>query len=210
MWCTPLLNDDPQDSSGPGLSKLLQPYEVQSPDPVPDPAYTAERAIETFHAELATQEITIAVAPDGTDYTLTITVPKVTPPAGSTTTIRPLGRIGQGLPLDGPLVWRGIADKNISPFVVLETTLTAEGVTVRRACVVKGNLVGDPEDRHKRILRSLLANEADILRYLALLLGDPAFDTLDRQAAGRGHWRRHPNSDTSQVHGPTTWSSSSL
>lgn len=192
----PLLTDDSQDKSGPGLSKLIQPYEVLSPDPVPDPAYTSERAIEAFHAELATREIIIAASPEGTDYTLTITLPEVAPPVGSATTVRPLGRMGQGLASDGALVWRGVAEKNISPFVVLETTLATEGVTVRRACVVKGSLVGDPEDRHKKILRSLLANEADILRYLALLLGDPAFDTLiarlQDETTGEGSQDRHP------------------
>jgi hypothetical protein len=190
-----LLTDEPKDSSGPGLSKLLQPYDIPSPEPQPDPAYASERAIEAFHAELATQAVTIAVIPEATDYTLTVSLPDVSPPLGSTTTVRPLGRIGQGLPSDGDLVWRGVAKKNISPFVVVDTTLATDSATVRRACVIKGNLIGDPEDRHKQILRSLLANEADILRYLALLLGDPAFDTLvaqlQEETDGEGQQTRH-------------------
>ena len=177
----PLLADSAHDKKGsdsPGLTRLLQPYEIQSPDAQPDPAYACEREIEFFHAALAVSDVRLDATPEGNDYALKITVPDVTAPQAARTTARPLGRTGHGLSLDGELLWHGIAERSLSPFVVFETTISGEGVSVTRACVVKGTLSGDPETRQRTILRGLLSNERDLLRYLALLLGDPSFDTL--------------------------------
>ena len=174
-----LIGDDAIGAGEVGLARLLQPYEIVSPDPVADPVFEAERTIEDFHARVAMAGtvLTATEEPDG-GYTVAITWPAITPPTDSKTTVRLLGREGHALRLDDDLDWHGVTAKNLSPFVVVETRLATEGAEVRRACVVKGTLLGGPEDRQRQLLKSLLASEKDLMRYLALLLGDPAFDSM--------------------------------
>ena len=173
-----LVSDEAAARGEVGLAKLLQPYEISSPDPVPDPTWEAEQALETYHARLAMAGITITAVPEAEHYSVTVALPDVGAPEGSTTTVRLLGRKGHALPIDGELVWHNLTTRNLSPFVVLETTVAIGGPAVRRACVVKGALIGGPTDRQRQILRSMLDSEKDLLRYLALLLGDPAFDAM--------------------------------
>lgn len=172
---TPLLDDT---KGNPSFSRLIEPYEIKSTEPSDDSSYQAEKIIEAFHGLIAAQVITVTAERDDNDFMLSIALPELDEPTGSTTTIRPLGVKGPARSLSGPLVWRPVAEQNISPFVVLETTITTIDVTVTRACVVKAILVGDPALRHRAILRSLLGSQRDILRYLALLLADPGFDSL--------------------------------
>jgi len=160
------------------FAHVIEAYEIRSTEPTVDASYHAERLIEAFHGLIAAQEITVTAAPEGDDFQLSITMPALVEPPASRTTVRPLGVKVGARSLDESLVWRPVAIQNISPFVVLETTISTEDVTVTRACVVKANLVGDPELRHRMVLRGLLAKERDLLRYLALLLADPGFDAL--------------------------------
>ena len=162
----------------PGLPQLLTPYTIEAETSSDDPLEHLEREIEAAHAALSAEGITVTVTPEADDYALTVEVPTLPLPEGSVTTIRPLGLAHGARTLERQLVWRPVAIQHISPFVVVETTLTQDGVTARRACVIKGTLVSDPADRHRSVLRDLLSNKAAVLRYLALLLGDPAFDSM--------------------------------
>jgi hypothetical protein len=49
---------------------------------------------------------------------------------------------------------------------------------VTRDCVLVCEVVDAPDDRLARLLHELLARQEDVLRYLALLLGDPTVDDL--------------------------------
>jgi len=160
------------------FGNLIEAYEIKSNEPSDDSSYQAERAIEAFHGLIVAHEITVTAEHDGDDFKLSIAMPELDEPAESRTTFRPLGLKGPARSLDDALVWRPVAEQNISPFVVLETTISTANVKVTRACVVKATLVGDSALRHRTILRHLLANQRDILRYLALLLADPGFDSL--------------------------------
>ena len=172
---TPLLDDT---RGNPSFSRLIELYQIKSTEPSDDPSYEAERIIEAFHGLIAAQAITVTMEPDGDNFMLSIAVPELDEPTGSTTTVRPLGVKGPARSLSEQLVWRRVAEQNISPFVVLETTISTKTATVTRACVVKAILIGDQALRHGAILRSLLGSEREVLRYLALLLADPGFDSL--------------------------------
>ena len=156
---------------------LIETYEISSDEPSTDSSYQAERVIEAFHSLIAAQEITVAAEHDGDRFRLSITMPEVDEPKGSRTTVRPLGVKRPMRSLGETLVWRPVAEEDISPFIVLETSLNTKGATVIRGCVVKASLVGDPAMRHRMILSNLLGSEKNILRYLALLLADPRFDS---------------------------------
>lgn len=171
-----LFGDD--SSEGVGFSQVIEPYEIPDEEGVEDASFAAEVALETFHAELAASGIQLSALEEGRGWTLTASVPARQAPTDSSTTIRPLGRVGGALPLSAALVWRGMAEQNISPFMVLDSLMSTQEGKVRKTCVVKAELLGDPEGRLKLILKDLLASEREILRYLALLLGDPAFDAM--------------------------------
>lgn len=179
----------------PAFADLLEAYEIKSNEPSGDSSYQAERTIEAFHGHIAAQEITVTAERDGDDFRLSIAIPELDAPQDSRTTVRPLGVKGPARSLDEPLVWRPVAEQNISPFVVLETTISTEDAKVTRACVVKATLVGDSALRDRTILRHLLANQRDILRYLALLLADPGFDSLIKSLqedwVGEDGWNGH-------------------
>ncbi|GIL34005.1 phospholipase D family protein [Phycicoccus sp. DTK01] len=170
---------DGSDTGEVGLTRLLQPYAIISPEPSQDPAFEAEKALEQFHARLAMAGLRLVAVEDAHgSYTVSLEWPEVAAPPQSSTMVRLLGREGHGLRLGDPLTWNAVAAPRLSPFVVLETRLLADPSEVSRSCVVKGELVGGPEDRQRQILRELLSNEKDLLRYLALLFGDATFESL--------------------------------
>lgn len=170
--------DDGSDQSG--LIRMLQPYEIAATEGVDDPSYVAERAIEGFHLALAKLNpvLHVSEAPDGYDLTLSMRTPPV---ILGRSTVRPvsLNRKVHAVRLDEEdPKWQGISLNAISPYIVVETTLSQPDVTVTRSCVLLAELIGAPSDRATHVLRELLANEAEILRYLALLLGDPSLDDM--------------------------------
>ena len=79
------------------------------------------------------------------------------------------------------LAWT-LAPRNVTPFLVLESTVGAGDARVTRRCMVMMHLTGDLLDRRQAYLEEVLDSENAVLRYLALLLG------LDEtHAAGLDH-----------------------
>jgi hypothetical protein len=174
---TAVLGDSKERS---GLVRLLQPYSIASAEGVEDVRYALEKTIEEFHIAIAgiTPELHVSDVDHGYDVALKLSLPD--DPVGHSL-VRPvsLNHKVHAHPLTEPLpIWRGLSLAALTPYLVVETTLAQDGVTVTRACVVTANLIGAPADRTTRILRELLANEEQILRYLALLLGDPSLDDM--------------------------------
>lgn len=164
-----------------GFLRITQGYTPAETEPRPDPVYEAERSIEAWHAALSAGEprLYVAEAEGGFELRLTIKVPDDPEGLVATTTVRPVGvRSTPFRPLLGEPVWRGLNLAGLTPYLAVSTKLALGGATVVRDCVLVCEVVDAPQDRLTRLLRELLARQEDILRYLALLLGDPSVDDL--------------------------------
>lgn len=162
-----------------GLRRVLAPYEPRSLEGDPDARYELEREIEDFHSTLSRCGLTLRVSGHQGRFDLQLEVDQAVSGLG-TTVIRPVTLTPVfERPFTDP--WPSWPDRTLTeltPYVVVGTTLTRGGTTVERSCVLEAQLAGAPEDRSAQILRGLLAREEDVLRYLALLLGDPSLDNL--------------------------------
>lgn len=171
-----------------GFMRITQGYTPSEAEPRPDPVYEAERLIEAWHSALAGGEprLYVTEADNGFDLRLTIKLPDDRADLAGTTTVRPVGaRSTPSRPIVGEPVWRGLSLAGLTPYLAVSTTVDVDGVAVTRDCVLVCEVVDAPEDRLTRLLRELLARQEDVLRYLALLLGDPSVDDLlDRLLQG--------------------------
>lgn len=165
------------DEKAAGFTRLLQPYGAQE-EPVPDVEYVLERELEIFHAALAGcgPELHIATADDGYEARLAWSTPYAEVGASwvRPVTVKPAfdRRLGDRN------VWPGLGVSDLTTFVAVRTRLDRDGVSVERASALRVTLVGAPEDRARRVLRELLSNVEDVLKYLALLLEDPGLDDV--------------------------------
>lgn len=170
-----------------GLLQLTQPYEIESDEETADPTYAAERRIEAWHAALAATGPVLDVEEADDEYAVRLRLQLPDDPHGfaAVTHARPVGlRNAQPRSVTEPAAWHGLALQALSPYLVLSTTAEIDGDEITRECVVLCGVEGAPHDRMRRLLRELLANQQDILRYLTLLLGDlGADDLLDRLTA---------------------------
>ena len=66
----------------------------------------------------------------------------------------------------------------LSPYLAVRTEVHTDEGPVIRDCVLVCEVVGVPDDRLQRLLRELLSRQEDILRYLALILGDVSLSDL--------------------------------
>lgn len=183
---TQMLGDDDT-----GLLAMTQRHEVTDLEGKPDPHYAAERRLEAFHVELARQRPRLVVTENQDDDGYTLSLEVEVPTANGmnalaeATDVKPVGvkHAASRALLDAP-AWRGLSLLGLTPYLAVSTTAPVEGVDVgksddvRRDCVLVCEVVGCPDDRLTRLLRELLSRQEDVLRYLALLLGDPTLDDL--------------------------------
>lgn len=171
-----------------GFLRITQGYTPSEAEPRPDLVYEAERLIEAWHTALAGGEprLYVSEADNGFDLRLTIKLPDDRADLATATTVRPVGvRSTPSRPIVGEPVWRGLSLAGLTPYLAVSTTVDVDGAAVTRDCVLVCEVVDAPEDRLTRLLRELLARQEDVLRYLALLLGDPSVDDLlDRLLQG--------------------------
>ncbi|CAM3120030.1 hypothetical protein DFJ75_3466 [Williamsia muralis] len=162
-----------------GLKRVLQPYSPKNQEPLDDSAFALEREIEKHHGELALCGLILRVGAADAKYLLSLSLRHPVAPLGDTT-IRPIAVSKfRALPLDGLRPsWTDLGLIALSPYVVVETCLSRDGVDVTRSCVLQAELLGAPDDLNDQLFREILARGEDILRYLALLLGDPSLDSL--------------------------------
>ncbi|ADU49576.1 hypothetical protein Intca_3090 [Intrasporangium calvum DSM 43043] len=169
-----ILNDDDKET---GLIRLLQPYKP-SDEPVPDPAFDLERAIEEFHSALATNGPELHVTGDADAYNVQLEWASPPPQLGESW-LRPITlKAAHDRRLGDHNGWRGLGLSDLTAFVAVRTRLERHGITVERSSALRATLVGAPADRARRVLRDLLSKIEDILRYLALLLQDPGIDDV--------------------------------
>lgn len=173
--------DGPRDA--PGFGAILSPYTVESIDGELDGTAQLEWEIEAFHQLLAMARPSLLIQTND-DQTADM---KATfdglPPLVGESSIRPIS-VKTVVDLDDAagLTWQ-IAQVNVTPFLAVETTLTRNGLTARRSCVLKAHLTGDVGDRKRDALRSVLNNRDDVIRYLLFLLGDPRYADAGMHAA---------------------------
>ena len=164
-----------------GFLRMTQSHTPSESDPRADPVYEAERRIEAWHAALACAQPRFIVSEGEAGYDMRLTIQ---PPAdphnlAENTTVRPVGaRSTPSRPLAAEPLWRGLSLAGLTPYLAVTTTVEVDGAAVTRDCVLLAEVVNAPEDRLTQLLRELLARQEDILRYLALLLGDPSVDDL--------------------------------
>lgn len=168
---------------GMGLEQVLTRYDPVLPAPEQEEQIANSYALEAFHRAVAAALPVLAVRATGEEQAeahLAVAVPAA--PDGSTTRARLLT-----MPADtrselrDGLAWT-LAPRNVTPFLVLESTVGAGDARVTRRCMVMMHLTGDLLDRRQAYLEEVLDSENAVLRYLALLLG------LDEtHAAGLDH-----------------------
>ncbi|MEV0802456.1 phospholipase D family protein [Kribbella sp. NPDC050281] len=193
--------DDRSDS--PSIMRLLQRYEPKSMEPTSDAVYQAERDIEFYHASLVAAGVTLSVIEISEHrYRLEAALPTVKRVGQSTVWPVSLPRDVNARSTDEDTSWGPIGIGRVTPFLAVETTIVTGSSSVTRASVLKAELLGDPVGRHRMILREMLTNERDIIRYLAYLLGDPALDSLIKDLHGHAtddnepaSWRTGPGAD---------------
>lgn len=167
--------DDPSLS----LRSVLQAYAPANDGPADVVELAAELDLQAFHIALASADATLTV--DGRDdgyYDLAFDVSGDIDLVGDTT-VRPVSlpdRIHARSWTGSPLSWEQVEAKDLTPFVAVTTTLVRDGRAVERSCLIKASLRGAPGSRGRTVLRSLLSNQQDLLRLLALLLDDPSLD----------------------------------
>lgn len=167
-----------------GLMSLTEPYVIQETEGQADPTYDVERRIEAWHCALAAALPRLVVEGANGDFhvALELQLPADKHGLAPRTKVRPAG-LAHAAPrqITANAAWQGLALHALTPYLVVTTSLESEGVEVERACVILCEVDGAPADRHRQLLRELLASQADVIRYLSLLLGDlGAQDLLDQ------------------------------
>lgn len=72
--------------------------------------------------------------------------------------------------------WEPLSTAQLTGFAAFRIRVTVGPRHVEREIVVKGELVGAPEDRDGAVMRSILESAEQLMRYLAFLLADPDSD----------------------------------
>ena len=163
----------------PGLERITETYTPQPPDPDSDLRQSLSKALEAFHCRLALAPATLHVTNVDTDRArmdLSLTVPADAP---GTTEVWPVSLSNQTRLLGGdPVFWETLSIRNVTPFLGVETSLSRDGLTETRRCVIAVKLTGDIAGRDEAALRDVLTSADDLVRYLVFLLGDPAYDAM--------------------------------
>lgn len=192
------------------LRSLLQEY--RPPDPMP-PIDETRRALEalewrveqlarTFGAARLTATVADADAERRWDMTLSGALSEI--PAGVEVRVWPATLSGEAsVRLDGreeardesarqsgsadqTATFRGLSFEALTGFFAFEAALREGGHEVRKRFVVTAEVIGAPEDRKDRVLRSLLKDRRRVLQLLLLILmGEDADVSAFVQAARR-------------------------
>ncbi|MYF28119.1 MAG: hypothetical protein F4029_17430 [Gammaproteobacteria bacterium] len=178
------------------LRSLLQEYTPSGdPDDKDDPKKELERRAERFARVLGTTRLTAKVrdadAEERWDLTLSGELPetssgvtvKVWPATLSSEAAKGVGSptVGPG-DLDGPAdriaTFNGLSFEALTGFFAFEVLVREGRHRIRHRFVVTAELVGAPENRKERLLRSLLKDRRRVLRLLLLILMDEGADVL--------------------------------
>ncbi len=171
----------------PGLSRLAQPYSPSGEPVAPAPDEASAWQIDEFHAALAAARPRANVVHlDDGRFELTWSVTGVVSPG--TSILRPitLDEDGWGKPLAPEVVWGPVSMRAVTPYFAVRTVVGAGAARASAETVITAELVGDPEARRRDALADVLRTRADVLRYLAFLLGDSTLTSWVQ--GGTGEW----------------------
>lgn len=178
-----------------GFMDLLSSYvRAERVDPEVERERALEREADRLRRELAQGTMHLRAIPgaaeDIWDLALESAGPHTPPSALRSFEVWPVTRPRQGAarPIDLAVVgemtrFAGLPAELLTPFLACRIVLAAEETTLAQEFVLALDLLDEPDGRRARILRSLLSNRGDVLRYLLYLLsGDPieAVRTLTR------------------------------
>jgi hypothetical protein len=88
----------------------------------------------------------------------------------------------------------------ITAFLVVEASISVEGVELRSAALIKSDVLGiDPEERQRRVFSAQFENSGDLIRYLLFLLTDLDVGQVAEllavpTGAGNHRWATAPDS----------------
>ncbi|MGE0065831.1 MAG: phospholipase D-like domain-containing protein [Dehalococcoidia bacterium] len=174
---------------------LLSPYQRgEGPDSEVEDERALEREADRLRRELTQGGMRLRAIPgaaeDVWDLAVESTRPHEKAPSLRSLEVWPITRARQAAarPVDLALVgevarFGSLPAELLTPFLACRIVLAREETTLDQEFVLALDLLDEPPGRRARILRSLLSNRGDVLRYLLYLLsGDPteALRTLTR------------------------------
>jgi len=188
-----------------GLGAVLQPYTPAEDDGATDPAIATSHQLEEFHRALARNrpELVVTEADEGRVATeLHLVIPEDAP---GRTRVWLATVPAQDRELAARTRWE-IDPVNVTPYLAVETTAGEGAGRVTRRCVLMLRIEGDPLDRRRAVLATILSSSRSVLRYLALLLGmDPlssAAAPLEGEAAVAARLDAEASAETGPGHAP--------
>jgi hypothetical protein len=161
-----------------GLRDLLIPYEPAETAMVEDPdAVAAEHALDAARAAIAGVGWTATVTTVNSAHDLVLAPSRdvALPPEVLAVHIHPIMLPESAAkPADSSLriVFPGLTTTALTSFFAIEVTVKVNGTTATCRFVVNADLIGAPADRREALLRSLLRDRRQVIRFLLLLLAD--------------------------------------
>ena len=187
--------DDPRRET---LRSLLQEYRAPDSPPEPDKTIRAlERRADQLARSVGTARLiaTVSDVDDGQrwDMVLSGQLPEIDT-EGEVKVWPATLSVGEAAEAGGPTgpdhiiaTFKGLSFEALTAFFAFEVTLREGGHEVRKRFVVTAELVGAPEDRKPRLLRSFLKDRRRVLQLLLLILmGEGADVSTFVEAARRG------------------------
>jgi hypothetical protein len=175
---------------------LLKPYSPREEGIPDDPASVAlDNMLEAARTQLSVLPWRALVIE--TEGTLSLelsshAIPRL--PEGVTgVRIHPItlqAAMAQPLTAEAPrLIFKGITTEAISSFFTIEVVADCSGQTQACRFVVNAPLSGAPADRRETLLRSMLQDRRQVIRFLLLLLGDFDGGVAEHGNDGVSPWR---------------------
>ena len=166
-----------------GLIALLQPFDPNQPPVLVEPVQQAlDDLVEHIRQQIARLDLTAHVTPSTADdvYNIALRLAEGSGfalPADVSVMCWPITRTSlSALPLDpneSTLIdFRDLSFEALTSFYAISVEAMRGVVRSRCAFVLNVPLIGAPENRRERILRTLLKSRDQVLRFLLLLLAD--------------------------------------
>ncbi|WP_309132559.1 phospholipase D family protein [Brevibacterium sp.] len=169
-----------ESKGGAGLSSVLEEHIPQCRATQPDIAEVIYSEIERAHALLSlAHPVLTVIGDDGDGVKVSLSIEgSWTDPGTTTVALATSPALKKRLPSGSVEAgWDFIPRERITPYIIVETTIVEGDMTVARGCTVKARLTGDLGDRQLLAMGQYFSSKEDVIRYLILLLGDPAYDT---------------------------------
>ncbi|HEY1778065.1 MAG TPA: phospholipase D family protein [Solirubrobacteraceae bacterium] len=158
------------------LGSLLRRYELPGEQVEVDAVLERlHDALQHLRRDIACADLVAEVAAEESGhYALTLTMPTLsTPPTDAEVLVRPI-TLTQAQKITATSTWHALPTELLTAFFAFEITIRAEGRVASTGFVTRADLRGAPADRRESLLRALLRDKSQVLRFLLLLLADSA------------------------------------